>query len=61
MRKYVTAMFCLSAVLSFCGQSLADVHLGGYVETDNRLRLQGGKNFTWNENRLGLKLEGEPS
>jgi len=61
MGKYVTSMLCLAAVLMFCGQSLADVHLGGYVETDNRLRLQGGKNFTWNENRLGLKLEGAPS
>ena len=36
MRRYVTFMLCLSAVLAFCGQPLADVHLGGYVETDNR-------------------------
>lgn len=32
-----------------------DLHLGGYVQTGNRFVLEGSE-FTWNENRLNIKL-----
>lgn len=33
----------------------------GYLQTDNRMRLTGDKNFSWKEYRLDLKAEIEPS
>jgi len=37
-----------------------DVAINGYVLTDNRLRVESNE-FSWNENRLNLRLEGAPS
>jgi len=36
------------------------VSINGYLQTDNRLRMDSNE-FTWNENRLNLHLEGSPS
>ncbi len=38
----------------------SDLSINGYIQTDNRVRLDNGQ-FTWNENRLNLKFEGAPS
>ncbi len=40
---------------------LAQVQINGYVQTYERFRLQQNGRVSWNENRLGLKLEGNPS
>lgn len=34
---------------------------GGYLQTDNRMRLTGGNDFSWKEYRLDLKAEIKPS
>ena len=36
------------------------VNINGYIQTDNRIQTKSNK-FTWNENRLNLRLEGAPS
>ena len=36
------------------------VSITGYIKTDNRIQTKSNK-FTWNENRLNLRLEGAPS
>ncbi len=36
------------------------VSINGYLQTDNRLRIENNE-FSWNENRLNLQLEGAPS
>ncbi|NOZ04269.1 MAG: hypothetical protein GXO92_06645 [FCB group bacterium] len=36
------------------------VSITGYLQTDNRLRTKNNE-FSWNENRLNLQLEGAPS
>lgn len=36
------------------------VSITGYIQTDNRIQTKSNK-FTWNENRLNLRLEGAPS
>ena len=36
------------------------VNINGYIQTDNRIQTKSNK-FTWNENRLNLRLEGTPS
>lgn len=36
------------------------VSINGYIQTDNRIQTKSSK-FTWNENRLNLRLEGAPS
>ena len=38
----------------------SDLSINGYIQTDNRIRLDNGL-FSWNENRLDLKFEGAPS
>ena len=37
-----------------------EVSINGYLQTDNRLRTENNE-FSWNENRLNLQLEGAPS
>ncbi|MBL7075296.1 hypothetical protein ISS37_08685 [candidate division KSB1 bacterium] len=51
----------LIVMVIFASNLFSQVEIGGYVETDNRCRLQGDKHYTWNENRLGLKFEGNSS
>lgn len=40
-----------------CSQARAKIEIGGYIKTDNRVRLEGDNKFTWNENRLSIKVE----
>ena len=40
---------------------LAQVNINGSIMTYNRVRLQQDGKITWNENRLNLKFEGNPS
>jgi len=40
--------------------SLAQVDIGGYIQTDNRVFLEDNR-FYWNENRLDLKIDAQPS
>lgn len=54
-------IICLVFVLAFTTQILSQVAINGYVQTYNRLRLQQDGRYTWNENRLDVKLEGNPS
>ncbi len=56
MKRIITLITIL-----FSAQLIAQVNINGYVETYNRARLQQEGKFTWNENRLGLKFEGNPS
>jgi len=51
----------LILIVLFFGQLVAQVNMNGYVKTYNRLRLNQDGKFTWNENQLGLKFEGNPS
>jgi hypothetical protein len=45
-------------VLFFLSRSIwAGPDIGGYVETDTRWRPEGDDQYTWNENRLGLKID----
>lgn len=55
-------MNVLLLLLSLPGQLFAeiDVDINGYIQTDNRLRLDTNE-FTWNENQFNLKFEGAPS
>jgi hypothetical protein len=47
----------LVLVLFLLSRSLwAGPDIGGYVETNNRWRPGGNDQYTWNENRLGLKI-----
>ncbi|MGB9595050.1 MAG: DUF1302 family protein [Candidatus Poribacteria bacterium] len=41
--------------------SAADISINGYIQTDNRLRLEDPKVWTWNENKLDMKLDAKPS
>jgi hypothetical protein len=38
-----------------------EVKWNGYLQTDNRLRLKGDNDFSWQEYRLDLKIEVKPS
>lgn len=51
----------IGLIIFFSVPLTAQVNINGYVQTYNRLRLQQDGKFTWNENRLGLKFEGNPS
>ena len=52
-------IFLISLML--IGNLLAQVNLSGSIMTYNRVRLEQEGQFTWNENRLNLKLEGNPT
>ena len=60
MRKLL--IFCVVAIIPLVYRvSFAEVNLGGSILTDNRFRVRGDNKFTWNENRLTLKLDSEIS
>ena len=46
-------------LLSFPHHLWASPDIGGYVETNTRWRPGGGNQYTWNENRVGLKVSVE--
>ncbi len=56
--RYILAGWLL---LGFFHPAFAQVSLDGSVMTYNRLRLQQEGRWTWNENRLTLKITGNPS
>lgn len=47
-------------IVSECLFADNGVSINGYIQTDNRMQSKSNK-FTWNENRLNLRLEGAPS
>lgn len=51
----------LMFMLVFPSIASSEIEIGGYIKTDNRIRLQDGNKFTWNENQLDLKAEVTPS
>lgn len=53
----ILILICL-AVGTVYGQE--PMLLSGYIQTDNRIRTESSK-YTWNENRLNLRLEGAGS
>ncbi len=62
MRKLIFFLVISGFLLSVSRISFAEVNLSGYVLTDNRLGLEEENNkFTWNDNRLALKLDSDIS
>lgn len=59
MKKFSSIIIGIFIVSEFL---FADngVNINGYIQTDNRIQTKSNK-FTWNENRLNLRLEGTPS
>ncbi len=53
-------LLLLFAVMVVPSVSLAQVGIGGYFQTDNRVFLEDNR-FYWNENRLALKMDAQPS
>lgn len=51
----------LVCIIAFCREGAAQVEIGGYIRTDNRIRLGGEHRFTWNENQLDLNVEASVS
>jgi hypothetical protein len=51
----VFILFITSAI------SIAQVQVGGYVQTDIRMFLQNENRFYWNENRLNLNITTDPT
>jgi len=47
----------LGLILMLSAEVLAQLKISGEVHTDSRVRLEDHYRFTWNENRLSLKLE----
>lgn len=47
-------------IVSECLFADNGININGYIQTDNRIQTKSNK-FTWNENRLNLRLEGAPS
>jgi hypothetical protein len=52
--------FCFSCILQAQENTDSGLKWGGYLQTDNRLRLKDG-DFSWQEYRLDLKAEVSPS
>ncbi len=59
MKKIILFSVFLITVLVI--KSVADMSINGYIQTDNRFRLEEPKIWTWNENKLDLKLNAKPS
>ncbi len=53
-------LFCFSCILQAQESTDSGVNWGGYLQSDNRLRLKDG-DFSWQEYRLDLKAEVSPS
>ena len=56
-----SATLALLLTVGLSGTLLAQVDINGYIQTDIRMQTGGDNDFTWNENRLDLKLGGSPS
>lgn len=53
---FVISIFC-NCYLSFA----QEIHWNGYLQTENRLQLNGKNDFTWQEYRLDLQAEVKPA
>ena len=53
-------LLCFSCPLLSQESSGSEVKWNGYLQTDNRLRLKGDNDFSWQEYRLDLKTEVKP-
>lgn len=55
--------FCFSCTLRTFADTYSNnrIKLGGYLQTDNRLRLKDDNYFSWQEYRLDIKAELKPS
>ena len=60
MHRYIflTVIFF---ILLLSESGFCEVDISGEFLTDNRFRIKGDNKFTWNENRLTLKLDSEIS
>ncbi|MDQ7063881.1 MAG: hypothetical protein Q9P90_06525 [candidate division KSB1 bacterium] len=54
-------MWLAGMLLLLAAPLQAQVQINGYVQNYERFRLQQNGRVTWNESRLGLKFEGNPS
>jgi len=57
--KIKTLFLCAGIILTILVLAAgvkAETNIGGYINTDNRYRPEGNDQYTWNENRLGLKI-----
>jgi len=54
-------LFSAFLIIILATTSIADISINGYIQTDNRLRLEEPKTWTWNENKLNMKLDAKPS
>ena len=53
-------LFCLPYSVKALDEGTDDIQWGGYLQTDNRMRIKDDKNFSWHEYRLDLKAEVNP-
>ena len=53
-------LLCFSCPLLAQESTGSEVKWNGYLQTDNRLRLKGDNDFSWQEYRLNLKTEVKP-
>ncbi|OQX92793.1 MAG: hypothetical protein B6D58_01230 [candidate division Zixibacteria bacterium 4484_95] len=56
MKTFFLCAGIILTILVLTTSVKAETNIGGYINTDNRLRPKGDDQYTWNENRLGLKV-----
>lgn len=54
-------LLCFSCPFLAQESTGSEIKWNGYLQTDNRLRLKGDNDFSWQEYRLGLKTEVKPT
>ena len=65
LHTYLLAIVCLLMIffsypINAQEDTGSEIEWGGYLQTDNRLRLKGDNDFSWQEYRLDLKAEVRP-
>jgi len=60
MKRFSSIIIGIFFIVSECLFADNGININGYIQTDNRIQTKSNK-FTWNENRLNLRLEGAPS
>ena len=56
MRRYIF-LTVIPSILLLSASGFCEIDISGEFLTDNRFRIKGDNKFTWNENRLTLKLD----
>jgi len=56
MKTFFLCAGIILTILVLTTSVIAETNIGGYINTDNRYRPEGNDKYTWNENRLGLKI-----